>query len=66
MKERSNVKPKALGGDVDVSVARAVCALLMGDPLVAEAALCMVPGSAIAPDNGVAGFILVRAHLGGA
>ena len=45
---------KAFGGHVDMSVERAVCALLMGDPLAAESALRVAPDSVAEPDKGVA------------
>jgi hypothetical protein len=51
---------KAFGGHVDMSVERAVCALLMGDPLAAESALRVAPDSVAEPDKGVANFVLVR------
>ena len=46
---------------MDVTVERAVCQLLMGDPLAAEGTLRMAPDSAGSPDKGIAQFVLVRA-----
>ena len=51
---------QAFGGRVDVTVELAVCRLLLGDPLAAEAALRLAPDSAGRPDEGVAQFVLVR------
>lgn len=53
---------QAFGGRVDVTVERAVCHLLMGDPLAAEATLCVAPDSAGSPDKGIAQFLLVGAY----
>ncbi len=51
---------QAFGGRVDVTVELAVCRLLLGDPLAAEAALRLAPDPAGPPDEGVAQFVLVR------
>ena len=51
---------QAFGGRVDVTVELAVCRLLLGDPLAAEAALRLAPDSCGPPDVGIAQFVLVR------
>ena len=51
---------QAFGGRVDVTVELAVCRLLLGDPIAAEAALRMAPDSTGSPDEGIAKFVLVR------
>ena len=43
-----------------MSVERAVCQLLLGLPDEAEDTLCLAPGAAARPDQGVLQFVLVR------
>ena len=51
---------QTFGGRLDVSVERAVCQLLLGDPDAAESALGMAPRTGDSPDPGVLQFVLVR------
>ena len=51
---------KSFGGRLDVSVERAVCQLLLGDPDAAESALGLAPRTGGSPDQGVLQYVLVR------
>lgn len=46
-----------------MSVERAVCQLLLGDPDAAESALGLGPNSTGNPDQGVLQFVLVRVFV---